>query len=182
MTQTYLDIDPTCVQQEVEQFFYREADLLDERRYDEWLTLLAEDIRYWMPVVRNVRRDAREQEYTREGLDVAWFDEGIETLRQRVAQINTGIHWAEEPASRTSHLITNVRLLGAAEGTVLADNEVRSKCRFIVYQNRLEGEVAWFVGKRVDTLRRTGSGLQVRRREIYLDQTVLLGKALTVFF
>jgi len=42
--------------------------------------------------------------------------------------------------------------------------------------------VAWFVGKRNDTLRRTESGWRVLRREILLDQTVLLGKALTVFF
>jgi hypothetical protein len=35
---------------EVEQFLYREARWLDERRFHEWLELLTEDIRYWMPV------------------------------------------------------------------------------------------------------------------------------------
>jgi 3-phenylpropionate/cinnamic acid dioxygenase small subunit len=41
--------------QEIAEFLYREAELLDERRYDEWLGLLAEDIRYWMPMRRNVK-------------------------------------------------------------------------------------------------------------------------------
>ena len=70
----------------------------------EWLALLAEDIRYWMPLNRNVRFGQTDR-FTRERQDVAWFDEGRETLAQRVAQLATGIHWAEEPQSRTSHLV-----------------------------------------------------------------------------
>ena len=35
---------------EVEQFLYHEARLLDERRLHEWLDLLTDDVRYWMPV------------------------------------------------------------------------------------------------------------------------------------
>jgi 3-phenylpropionate/cinnamic acid dioxygenase small subunit len=38
---------------EVEQFLYREARLLDERRFHEWLLLFTEDVRYWMPVRSN---------------------------------------------------------------------------------------------------------------------------------
>jgi len=41
--------------QEIEEFLYREADLLDERRYEDWLALVAEDVRYWMPMRRNVK-------------------------------------------------------------------------------------------------------------------------------
>ena len=41
--------------QEIAEFLYAEAELLDERRYDEWLALLADDIRYWMPMRRNVK-------------------------------------------------------------------------------------------------------------------------------
>src|SRR5436305_77676 len=84
------------LQQEVERFLYTEANLLDARRFEEWLGLLSEDVRYWMPVARNMRFGEQEHEYTREGEDIAWFDEGKETLRQRANQILTGIHWAEE--------------------------------------------------------------------------------------
>ena len=38
---------------EIEQFLYREARLLDDRKFHEWLELLTEDIRYWMPVRTN---------------------------------------------------------------------------------------------------------------------------------
>ena len=97
--------------QEIAQFLYAEAELLDERRHDEWLALLAEDIRYWMPMRRNVKYGDTAREFTRETEDVSWFDEGKDTLTRRVRQIQTGIHWAEEPQSRITHMVSNVQLL-----------------------------------------------------------------------
>jgi hypothetical protein len=102
------------LKQEIEDFLYHEAELLDERRYDEWLDLFTEDARYWMPIRRNVHRGDPAREFTREGADVNWFDEGKETLTRRVRQIQTGIHWAEEPPSRICHMISNVQVLDAA--------------------------------------------------------------------
>lgn len=163
----------------IQQFYFREADLLDGRHFDQWLELLHEDIEYRMPLARNMRRDAIQQEYTTEG-EIAWFDEGIVTLRQRVAQIATGIHWAEEPASRVSHLVTNVRVLDVQEND--AGMQVKTRSRFLVYQNRLQAEESLFVGKREDTLVREGESWKIRKREILLDQNVLLSKALTTFF
>jgi len=167
--------------QEIAEFLYREAELLDERRYDDWLALLAEDIRYWMPMRRNVPRDQPEREFTREGADVNWFDEGKDTLGRRVAQIQTGIHWAEEPVSRISHLVTNVRLVEATPSAAEA-REVTARCRFLIYRNRVETETDILVGKREDVLRRDGEEWRVARRTILLDQNVLLSKNLTFFF
>ncbi len=97
--------------EEIAQFLYAEAEMLDERRHDEWLALLAEDIRYWMPMRRNVKYGDTEREFTRETEDISWFDEGKDTLTRRVRQIQTGIHWAEEPRSRISHMVSNVQLV-----------------------------------------------------------------------
>ena len=72
------------LKQELEEFLYHEAELLDERRYAEWLALLADDVRYWMPMRRNVKFGELEREFTREGLDINWFDEGKETLTRHV--------------------------------------------------------------------------------------------------
>ena len=72
--------------QEIAGFLYAEAELLDERRHDEWLALLAEDIRYWMPMRRNVKYGDTTREFTRESEDISWFDEGKETLTRRVRQ------------------------------------------------------------------------------------------------
>lgn len=165
---------------EVQQFLFHEADLLDSRQFDQWLNLLDDDIRYRMPLARNVRRDAMHKEFSGEH-EAAWFDEGIATLRQRVAQIATGIHWAEEPASRVSHMVTNVRLLEVHKDAENGDR-VKVRSRFLVYQNRLQTEQNLFAGKRVDMLRRGPTGWKILEREILLDQNVLLSKALTTFF
>ena len=166
---------------EIEEFLHREADLLDERRYEEWLALLTEDVRYWMPMRRNVKFGEESREFTREKEDIAWFDEGKDTLTRRVRQLLTGIHWAEEPVSRISHLVSNVELAEVAP-SLAAPGEVLVKCRFLVYRNRVETETDLLVGKREDVLRREEGGWRIARRKIVLDQNVLMTKNLTFFF
>jgi 3-phenylpropionate/cinnamic acid dioxygenase small subunit len=169
------------LRQEIEEFLYYEADLLDERRYEEWLALLADDIRYWMPMRRNVKVGEEEREFTRPDHDINWFDEGKDTLRRRVQQILTGIHWAEEPVSRISHIISNVELIEIRPAPEAAA-EILTRCRFLIYRNRVETETDLLVGKREDLLRRTDTGWQIARRKIILDQNVLMAKNLTFFF
>ena len=170
---------------EIEQFLYYEADLLDQRQYEAWLALLADDIQYWMPMRRNVKFDDPQREFTRTEHDINWFDEGKDTLTRRVRQIETGIHWAEEPVSRISHIVTNVRIL-EARPSVQAPEEVLVGVRFLIYRNRVETETDILVGKREDLLRRGAPGQQVpwqiARHKIVLDQNVLLAKNLTFFF
>jgi 3-phenylpropionate/cinnamic acid dioxygenase small subunit len=166
---------------EVEDFLYHEAELLDERRYEEWLDLFTPDLHYWMPMRRNVPRGEPEREYTRHGTEVNWFDEGKETLTRRVRQVLTGVHWAEEPPSRICHIVSNVQILHTSPAAE-TPAEIGVKSRFIVYRNRVETETDFLVGKREDMLRRVDGGLQIARRKIILDQNVLLAKNLTVFF
>ncbi len=177
-------LDRLLLTQEIADFLYTEAELLDERRYREWLDLLADDIRYWMPMRRNVKFGEDGREFTRERSDINWFDEGKETLERRVKQIETGIHWAEEPRSRLSHLITNVQVQ-SAEPSAAAAQEVAVTCRFLIYRNRVETETDILVGRREDLLRRPagqgGEGWQLARRKIILDQNVLLTNNLTFF-
>ena len=175
------DLTRLLVKDDVEQFLYREAELLDERRYEEWLDLFTEDAHYFMPMRRNVPRDEPEREFTRAGADVNWFDEGKDTLARRVQQILTGVHWAEEPPSRICHMISNVQVL-AARPAGSSPDEVSVKSRFLVYRNRVETETDFLVGKREDLLRRVNGGWKIARRKIVLDQNVLLAKNLTVFF
>ena len=169
------------LKQDVEAFLYHEANLLDDRRYEEWLHLLTEDVRYWVPMRRNVKFGELEREFTREGQDINWFDEGKATLTQRVRQILTGVHWAEEPLSRLSHLVTNVEILDASPTPADAE-EVSLRCRFIIYRNRVETETDLLVGRREDSLRRVDGEWQIAKRQVFLDQNVLLAKNLTFFF
>jgi len=181
VTENNEQITRLLLKQEIEELLYREADLLDERHYEEWLALLAEDVRYWMPMRRNVKFGEEEREFTRAGQDISWFDEGKETLTRRVKQILTGIHWAEEPVSRISHMVSNVRLV-EVNPSAEAPAEVLVKCRFLIYRNRVETETDILVGKREDLLRRADGQWQIARRKIVLDQNVLLTKNLTFFF
>ena len=169
------------LKQDVEAFLFHEANLLDDRRYQDWLALLADDVRYWVPMRRNVKFGELEREYTREGEDINWFDEGKPTLTQRVNQILTGVHWAEEPLSRISHMVTNVEILEAWP-TAADAATVALRCRFIIYRNRVETETDLLVGRREDTLRRVDGEWRIAQRKVYLDQNVLLAKNLTFFF
>jgi 3-phenylpropionate/cinnamic acid dioxygenase small subunit len=101
-----------------------------------------------MPMRRNVKFGDQARENTRERQDMNWFDEGKETLTQRVKQILTGVHWAEEPLSRVCHMVSNVEMLTATP------TEVTVRSRFLVYRNRVETETDFFVGKREDILRK----------------------------
>jgi 3-phenylpropionate/cinnamic acid dioxygenase small subunit len=173
-------VEPVTSDQNPRACYKRWADLLDEREYDQWLDLLTEDIVYWMPMRKNVSWHNRNQDITPEN-DMAWIHDDKDTLRKRVKQIQTGIHWADEPLSRVAHVITNIRL--AEFRTSLGDGEqALTKCRFIVYRNRVEDETDLLVGRREDTLLRTGGQLKLSRRKIILDQSVLLAKNLTMFF
>ena len=58
-------IDHLLLKDEIEQFLYQEAELLDERQFEDWLDLLTEDIRYWMPMRRNVKFGELDREFTR---------------------------------------------------------------------------------------------------------------------
>jgi 3-phenylpropionate/cinnamic acid dioxygenase small subunit len=95
----------------------------------------------------------------------------------RVRQLETGVHWPEEPFSRIRHIITNVQILA-----IRAD-ELDVNSNFFVYLNHLRDEEARFVGTRYDVLRRDSeTGWKIAKRKILLDQNVLLAKVITTFF
>ena len=92
----------------------------------------------------------------------------------------TGIHWAEEPLSRTTRFVSNVRLLGV-QPSVEAPAEVRVRSRFLIERHRVDYDADLFVGVRTDLLRRAGEKWEIARREILMNQTVFLAKNLTIF-
>ncbi|QXJ22608.1 aromatic-ring-hydroxylating dioxygenase subunit beta [Actinomadura graeca] len=176
------------LQYRVEQFLYREAQLLDGWLWDEWAELFAEDVRYWMPLRKNRLRRQRTADEAPQGIEIALIDDDHTALRTRVDQMKSGQHWAEDPPSRCRHLVTNVRVTPAggeragdgADGARSAGLRVRSN--FIVYRNRLETEVDIWAGERQDVLRPAGDSFRIAARTILLDQNVVLSKNLSVFF
>jgi 3-phenylpropionate/cinnamic acid dioxygenase small subunit len=167
---------------EVEQFYYTEAELLDDGRFTDWLDLLADDLDYWMPTRTNRLRRQQALSISARG-EAAFYDETKESLAWRIRRFDSGMAWAEDPPSRTRHLVTNVVVHhdDSDQGTGPDDLVVRSA--FLVYRNRLEREENVFAGRRTDLLRRSpDGGLKVARRVILLDQSVLQAKNISTFF
>jgi 3-phenylpropionate/cinnamic acid dioxygenase small subunit len=176
------------VVREVEQFLYREVRLLDERRFHEWLQLLTDDVRYWMGGRTNRYPKSSkaiaildpdryvEDDLTKED-ELAILDEDKQTLDARVARLDTGMAWAEDPPSRTRHLIANIEVEPGD-----AESELKVYSNFVVYRNRAESEEDFYVGARRDVLRRVDGSWKIARRKIILDQNVLTAKNVSIFF
>jgi 3-phenylpropionate/cinnamic acid dioxygenase small subunit len=173
---------------EVEQFLYREARLLDERRFHQWLQLFTDDVRYFMAGRSNrypksskaiaILDPSRYVETDVTGEDeLALFDEDKTTLAARVARLDTGMAWAEDPPSRTRHMISNVEVEPGESGA-----EVNVYSNFLVYRSRAETEEDLYVGTRRDVLRRVDGDWKIARRRMVLDQAVLTAKNLSIFF
>jgi 3-phenylpropionate/cinnamic acid dioxygenase small subunit len=141
----------------------REAELLDESMYEDWLALLTEDIQYSVPLRLTRERGAASE--VRSG--APHFLEDMTTLRMRVERLKTEFAWAEDPPSRTRRFVTNVRPRHAPAGIA-----VRSY--LLLYRSRGEDTSPEMISaERDDLLRRTDGGLRLCERIVTLDQATL---------
>jgi biphenyl 2,3-dioxygenase beta subunit len=159
----------------VEKFYRTEAALLDAHDYESWLELFSDDTHYFMPIRRTRNKRELDKEFTKPG-EMAFFDDDKHTLTGRVIKLQTGTAWAEDPPSRTRHLISNIRVVDDR------GDELDVESSFHLYRTRLKSEETSWIGLRKDLLRRQGDSYVVARRTILLDQTVLLSRNLSNFF
>ncbi|KEZ11954.1 hypothetical protein CP98_05339 [Sphingobium yanoikuyae] len=161
----------------VTQFLYREAELLDNRQFTDWLELFDDDVRYQMPVRANVNEDEVRQGF-HSGYGGYVFDENKERLTSRVIKLSRGRDVTERPLSLMRRLVTNVQVTNSAENTL----EVRYN--FLIYRNRTDTRSDTYIGKKTDRLRINDdlSRITIFRREILLDQTLLLGGGIGFLF
>lgn len=160
---------------EAEEFLYREAALLDDRKLDEWLELLTDDIHYWMPIRRTTTAREVDKEFTEPG-GMAFFDDDKAMLTMRVQRLAVGRAWAEDPPSRTRRNVSNIRILDiTGDETLIAAN-------FQLYRTRLNSEEDCWIGRREDLLRRVEGELKLARRHLFLEQTVILSQNMSNLF
>jgi ethylbenzene dioxygenase beta subunit len=153
------------------EFLYAEADLLDSRRFDEWLEVLTEDIIYRVPV-QLALKDKEASSVS----EMDWYDENLETLRFRVYRLGTAYAWAEDPPSRTRHLITNVRVRCADNHELHVDSNV------LVFRNQASAPGADLLsGERHDLLRKVNGDWRLARRTMILDHGVIGTGSLGIF-
>ena len=172
-------IDKLLLQQEVEQFLYHEADLLDNRLYEDWLGLLAEDIHYWMPIRRTTMARDIASEFTKPG-DMAFFNDNKQFLELRVKKISAGNAWSEDPPSRTRHMVNNIKIRSVL--SIDSGEEISISLNFHLYRTRLESEEDSWIGRREDMLRRVDGKMMLAKRHIFLEQTLLKAQNLSSIF
>jgi len=174
MSENGMNISPGDTRySEILEFLHQEAELLDTRRFSEWLELMTEDIRYNMPV-RSNRAHTRSNYIEKTEI----FSENMASLRMRVKRLTTDFAWAENPPSRTRHLVTNVRVRATDNPEEL---EVRSY--ILVYRNRSNSSSADILsGERTDVMRKVEGSWHLAARTILLDQVVVGSRNLSIFF
>ena len=144
---------------DVEQLLYHEAHLLDSGMFDDWLNLLAPDLRYWAPVRAEVARTLEREDETKR---LPLFDETKASLALRIRRLDTGLAWVAIPATRTRRFVSNVTVVREADGVA----HVRSN--FMLFRSRSFGEEWLVVGCREDQWCRADDW-QLRERKITLD-------------
>jgi 3-phenylpropionate/cinnamic acid dioxygenase small subunit len=160
------------IEREVVAFLIHEAELLDSGRYREWLSLLTEDVRYFVPV-----RVTGEVE-TWEEKDMGYLDEDRSSLEMRVRRLETSYAWAEQPRSRIRHFLSNIRIeMGERP------EEVVAKSNLLLVRSRSDNPMGeWLSAERQDVLRRVNGEWKLARRTVLLDHTVLPMQHLSVLF
>lgn len=170
----------------ITRFLYDEAELIDNMEWDTWLECMHPDIYYWAPVRENRVARERSQEFYPKGTSI-YFEEGHEYLRQRVFRLQTNMAWAEEPPSRSRHLITNIRIdAHTADGPADATARKFNVCsNFLIYRSRGERSQDIIAGERRDIIVAVPEfayGFQVLEREIRFDMSTILVKNLSLFY
>ena len=175
------------LQHRVEQFYYREARLLDDRRYETWLGLCTQDIRYVMPgrtnpLVDNAERGREEMisvERELEDGDSAGLpirDESYPYLAMRVQRAYAPNSWADNPPARTRRIIGNVEIRAATDEAL----EVVSS--FHLFYSRPGSSNFLYAGQRRDVLRRLEGDLRIAARVIVMDVADIEVPTLGLFF
>ncbi len=154
-----------------ERFLYEEAHLLDHRQFDAWLRCLTPDIEYAVPL-RSVRIDGQ-NEYSTQSF---YMKETFDSLEARIARFATDYAWAEEPPSKTRHCVSNVFVEEDSP------DEVRVRSNLVLLRYTMSQAVPAIVSaERIDLLRKSVGGLQLRRRNAFIDTSILGMQNFTVF-
>ena len=157
---------------EIADFLYEEAELLDEGRFSAWLGLMTEDMTYRMPIRVTKGRGAG-PDYSHE---TEIFCDDLPSLRLRIDRLSTDCAWAEDPPSRTRHVVSNVRIKGTPN-----PDELKASSYILVYRNRGNSPNGDLLsGKRLDLLRKVAGQWRLAKRTILLDQAVGSGN-LSIF-
>jgi 3-phenylpropionate/cinnamic acid dioxygenase small subunit len=137
---------------QIENFLYREARLMDEHAYDEWLALWTDDALYWVPSNQNDIDPMRE---------VSIIYDNRARLGDRIVRLKSGAAYAQDPKSRMRRVISNVEI---EEGN---NGEVTVYSNFNLTELRRSGQNT-YAGRTIHTLRPEGNSFKIAYKKIEL--------------
>ncbi|MFI0354455.1 aromatic-ring-hydroxylating dioxygenase subunit beta [Actinomadura sp. 9N407] len=144
---------------DVEDFLYAEADILDAWKYDEWLALFEPGARFEIPTTDWTGASPH--------ASGSFVCDDWDLLKARVKRLKSRKAHAENPASRTHRLVSNVRLHPQEDPALL-----RVTAAFVVHRAR-DGEFDPYVGRYDHLLVTEGGDLRFRLRRAVLGHEFL---------
>ena len=138
-------------QHAVEQFLYRQADLLDSKKWQEYIDLFAADGVYWVP--------ADPAHTTWEGMP-AIFAEDKNLMAVRMNRVLHPDAWSQRPAWGTNHVVSNVTV-----DKVAKNGDVIARSRFHMMELRRD-DVRHFAGSYTHRLKKTKSGYRIKLQRV----------------
>jgi p-cumate 2,3-dioxygenase subunit beta len=150
----------TITREQIEDFLYAEAALLDSWRLDEWVALFDQEHGgYYMPTTDHPDGNPN--------TDLFLIADDMPKLRSRVEQLLSGLTWAENPRSRTRHMVSNVRILGQ-NGEALSVT-----ANFVVFRMRFQNIDPYIGTYQYKLVPRDGGSFTILERRVVLDLEAL---------
>jgi benzoate/toluate 1,2-dioxygenase subunit beta len=140
-----------ALQHAVEQFLYRQAELLDAKRWEEWIALFTDDGVYWMPPERS---------YTTWDGTVAIFAEDKNLMNVRMGRVLHPDAWSQRPLWETNHVVSNVVIESQKP-----NGDVVARSRFHMLELRRD-DVRHFAGSYRHELKRTKDGFRIKLQRV----------------
>lgn len=150
---------PAITRNDVEEFLYREAAMLDRWELDEWLALFTDDATYHVPTIGTAPGVGPEN-------TLFYVADDRARLRERVIRLQKKGAHVEWPRSRTRHMVTNVLIDEREPG------ELQVSAAFAVHRFK-NGAADVYVGSYRYRLAVTGSELRIREKRSMLDMETL---------
>ncbi len=139
------------LQRTVEQFLYREARLMDEQQYDEWLSLWTEEVLYFVPCNDEAIDPKRH---------VTLIYDDRTRLEDRIAQLKSHVHWSQEPRSRIRRVVSNVEVEEVGDGLTAYSN-------FMLIEVRRDQQMV-LGGRSIHTLQPADGSFKIAEKKVLL--------------
>lgn len=136
----------------IESFLYREARLMDEHRFDEWLALWTNPARYWVPCNEDDIDPTRQ---------VSIIYDDYTRLGQRIERLKSGSVQAMDPKPRMRRLISNIEVERDQNGQFTVGSN------FILCLAREHTQQLWS-GRSIHALRRDAAGFKIAEKKVLL--------------